>query len=302
MKKFLIKSILFISPLLLCFIYLEVELRSLDTFLKQKKEYLESNVENIEVLVLGNSHALNGINPADFNLNTFNLGMGSQSLFYDFGITKKYVTRMPKLKYVLISLDYHTLYHTNSENRDFLYTHYYGLRYKEGYQKSDLSMLFYGFGLKKGIDMVFTSTPEVAFCKGWIGYEGSNKAELSLKSGENRVAFFNEMINENRDYKNAIVDQIESFVGVLDSLKIQPVFVTLPCSQYFKTYADSMIWNENIAIVKQLNQKYNIPYLNFYENDMEDKYFFNSDHMNKDGAQVISKDIDLFLEQRSISK
>src|ERR1700741_548291 len=95
-KKFIFKSVLFAIPLLLGFILVEFWLRSIPNSYNQKRIYLEQQLDSIEVLILGSSHSVDGINPQYIHPKAFNLGNISQSMYYDKSLTLKYLSRMPR--------------------------------------------------------------------------------------------------------------------------------------------------------------------------------------------------------------
>jgi hypothetical protein len=57
MKKFVIKTIVFLFPLALILLPLEWKVRNYNTVMHQKKTYLATKGNLIELLILGNSHA-----------------------------------------------------------------------------------------------------------------------------------------------------------------------------------------------------------------------------------------------------
>ena len=62
--------------------FFELYLRNLNTIYKQKLNGLEENYNNIEMLVLGNSHANNDIDPRQFDMETYNMSGLNQSLYF----------------------------------------------------------------------------------------------------------------------------------------------------------------------------------------------------------------------------
>ena len=91
-------------------IFLEVYLRKTQNVYEQKAQQLVENAAKINVLILGNSHANYGVDPSQFNLFAFNAAQLSQSIYFDKRITLKYINQLKKLKYVFISVDFHSLY------------------------------------------------------------------------------------------------------------------------------------------------------------------------------------------------
>jgi hypothetical protein len=99
MKKFFLKLLCLLVPLLLFFIYLEFNLGKIPNSYSFKRECLEKRLDSIEVLVLGSSQVTYGINPNYFKLKGFNLSNISQSLYYDTRLTLKYVDKIRVKQY-----------------------------------------------------------------------------------------------------------------------------------------------------------------------------------------------------------
>mgnify|MGYP001547327299 CR=1 FL=1 len=104
MKKALLKFGLFLLPILIVALLLEVVLRGLPHDFKYKKEQLEQKSDEIETLVLGGSHTFYGVNPDQFDSETFNLSYVSQSLYFDYLLLDKYIDSLPRLKDVVMMI------------------------------------------------------------------------------------------------------------------------------------------------------------------------------------------------------
>ncbi len=110
---------------------IELILRNIPNDYSYKRKYLDENAEKIEVLFLGNSHVSYDINPAFIQLRSFKASHGSQTIDYDYMLIEKYSTRFKNLKYLVIPIDYFTLFTRFSdgweENRIKNYNIYYGM-------------------------------------------------------------------------------------------------------------------------------------------------------------------------------
>ena len=90
MKLFVNKTTLYLFPILILLLLIEVLTRAIPNDYTYKRDYLNNNSNIIRVLFLGNSHAYYGVNPAYINQNSFNAAYVSQSVNYDYQILKKY--------------------------------------------------------------------------------------------------------------------------------------------------------------------------------------------------------------------
>lgn len=72
-------------------------------YFRQKKSGIENNKFFIEKLFVGSSHCQAAVNTDMFsNKSAFNLGIGSQDLYYAYKLYEKYVEELPKLKCIFL--------------------------------------------------------------------------------------------------------------------------------------------------------------------------------------------------------
>ncbi len=256
--------------------------------MKQKQGYLSKKSNSIELLILGNSHASCGIDPTQFELHAYNGANGLQPLYYDIEITRKYLPSMTSLKYVLISMDYHSLYFTFPEARDFMYSYYYGVSYKkESSIKTNFSLLYFGYGVQNGIYML-NKKPYTSI-NGWVGLQGTKN--LNDLAGKKRVALFDRMIEKNTDRKKENIERLESFILLLKQRNITPILITMPCHYFYNSNLNSEIVIQNRVYIKSVCKKYSISHLDYLYYKLPDSCYLNVDHLNKKGAKVMSRKI-----------
>ena len=67
MKKLCTKIILFLIPVIAIWVGLELFYRLVDTNFTEKDKQIRTEFKDAEILILGNSHSLFGINPSHFD-------------------------------------------------------------------------------------------------------------------------------------------------------------------------------------------------------------------------------------------
>ena len=90
MKKFIIRLLIFLIPVIIFIGLWEYGLNQIQTSYALKRAQLESQAPKIEVLVLGPSLSLRGVNPDYFCMKGYNVANVQQSLVYDTKITLNY--------------------------------------------------------------------------------------------------------------------------------------------------------------------------------------------------------------------
>ena len=109
MRRLYLKIALFLLPLFLVWLALEVFYRQVPNNYSYKDQQLQKVAADIQTLVMGDSHAFYGVNPEYFKDPTFNLSNVSQSLLTDELLLEKHIANLPALKTVFVNISYFTL-------------------------------------------------------------------------------------------------------------------------------------------------------------------------------------------------
>jgi hypothetical protein len=297
-RKFLLKTILFLLPLALVFGYAEVRLRGMETTYSVKKRDFLQQKDSLEVLVLGSSHALYGIDPGQFSLRGYNLSNSSQTLYYDVRLTEKYLDEMPVLKAVIIPVSYFSLWYQLEDTKDAWRAYFYKKFWEIGspeIRAMDVENFSYimlyspeiaWFYAKRGFhDKNVTGSVRP---NGWIAATRHEVDQLNDSLAKVRVELHDRVHFENRLYKN--IRDLENLIAVLKKRNIVPIIITTPVSELYAKFAKPEVVLKNDEILNKLAQRTNIRYFNYFS----DKRFllsdFNdNDHLNPHGAVKLSK-------------
>ena len=298
MKAFLNRLALFILPFLLLFLFIEYRLRTIQSSYEIKRDGLVALQDSIQILAVGNSHAGNGIDPMCFKLPAYNLAFGSQSILYDKQLVLKYIPMLKKLKYVIISIDYPSLYW--GYEREFFYYRYFGFNVnKRNFWKERISFFFNVYSPQVSLKYLFNHE-NAKHTHGWAGQESTDFMHLSEAAGKDRVAQLNNDIKLSKLH-DFITFELESLIVVLKQNKITPILITSPCSKYFNNNLDKKIVDANLSFIHQLQAKYNLIYFDAqHSSSFSDADFFNVDHLNKQGAIKFSKQIDSVISSSEV--
>lgn len=296
LKKIFSKLIVFFIPITICFVYSEYHLRTKHfvSSYATKKYYLEQQLDSIETLVLGSSQTFNGINPACFTSKTFNLANVSQTIYYDKRLTLTYLSKLPKLKTVVINISYfsffYQLFDIKESWRDYYYLQHFGIKY---YQLPSFCIENYAaFSVYK---------PLHCFKLSFNKFDDINAKEI-LQNGY-QPKYVQEAISDSlglirvkiHDAENfairtkEIESDLETFVKELNDKKIKIVFLTTPVTPNYSKFCNKIIIDKNTTFITSLCKKYSAIYLNFFEdkrfvlNDFSD-----NDHLKNNGANKLS--------------
>ncbi len=309
MKKFANKLLLFLLPFIMVTLFFEIYLRVVNTNYKEKINGLHANQSKVELLILGNSHANYGLNPDKFSVNAYNMAMVNQPLFYDFQILKKEIKNLKNLKYVVLSLDYHSLYFSSQGLRDNWTYYDYQIdnnislinkisRFWYGYTpkislsmlKSDLYRRYYSykhhkktlnFYVEKDIDITDTVK------KGWLPYSKVNYKRLKPKSVLKKVQSFTQLTSKIKE-RSKNIELIKEIIAFNNSHNIKTIFVSLPCQKQFVKAIDTKVRNKDIFELNTIFKKSNVKYFDYFNYINDTSMFYDSDHLNKKGANYIA--------------
>jgi hypothetical protein len=304
MKIFILKLIYFFSPIIVILIIIELGLSSANNSYTEKKKYFEKQLGDIQILVMGSSHSLFGINPEYFDELGFNLSNVSQSLFYDKELIFKYIDHLPKLKMIIIPISYFSLYYSlndkNAESwRAFFYYQFWGIKidYKQFSFKKYSKIALYGIKESLKITLkLFNNKLDYSIMKN--GFQPMNSQDsncFDIKSIKNRISFYNSLIDEDNLFENK--KHLEDLLSIIKE-NIQIYFITLPVYKKHYELLNKKILKNNEFILKSLCKQQRCKYLNYLCDErfsLED--FRDADHLNLNGAKKISKILNLDIKR-----
>ncbi len=315
MKKFILKTIFFLLPILVLAVIMEVALRAIPNDYKQKRNYMDSHSDEIEVLVLGSSHSLYGINPKYFSQKTYNMAYVSQSLDLDYKILEKYHNRFKNLKTIIVDISYFSLYATLETGpepwRAKNYNIYYGIPTSKATNNFEVltNKLDINYGRMKSyytkkikndkafIDSTFTTK----MYDGWISLKPAKTTDDLEETGVAAAKRHTYDITERSRVE--IHDELTNVLGkIVDWSKqknVKVVFVTTPTYKTYYSRINADQWDNTHKIIEDICQKNsNCRYINLLKNEgnlFTEKDFSDADHLSETGAEKMSKLINQFL-------
>lgn len=305
MILFIRRVVLFISIPLFFILGIDTTLRNQNSLYKEKYEGAIKLKDSIEVVILGNSHANYGVDPSAFDMCAYNLANVQQSIYFDKRITLSLMPYLKKLKFVLISIDYHSLYYSSQGIRDVWSYYGNGVKYNDlNYMLPNISPFLFGYTPKVSISLIkkrisnkikygneildFDVETGIdikgTLKNGFISFDSRDETAFSDDSfmkRANSLKVTSGISSEKQEVYNDLVD----FIEILIANNITPIIFTTPTYSEFNRYLDETIINDNASEIKNLCNKYGLVYLNFMDSrDFGKKDFFNADHLNKFGA------------------
>jgi hypothetical protein len=299
MKKFIIKIFIFLVPLIILGAFIELLLRQIPNEYSYKKNYLDNNSNKIEKLFLGSSHTYYGVNPSFIGGNSFNASHESQTLNYDYKIFKKYENDWANLKFIIIPIDYFSLFSINEFGKQYWrlsrYNIYYNFNLSSNISdyfeilslnfRHNLSQLYSYYILKiekepcskLGFGKIYPIAEDIAIT-------GKRAAKRHTKM--------------DFSYYSMNIDILKSFINIAQSRKIQVILYTTPA---YRTYVSNLNKKQldltiNTAI-EFANNYSNCTYFNLLEDhSFNADDFSDADHFNLKGAKKFSIKLDSIID------
>ena len=304
MNRFIRQILIFTLPIVLFFITLELILINIPNDFIFKRDFMDLNSDKIEVLILGNSHTYYGINPYFINKKTFNLAYPSQPLNYDFLLLKKYEKSLKKLKYLILPIDYCSLYYkieNGSEKwRSKNYSIYYGLDSNLIQQDFEILHGRFSNNISRAFNFFFHNKTDLSCNKFGFGYKYNSKFNKNLFStGIQASKRHSVNIYKNHEAYSNNFNNLNLLIDIANKNKINLIFISSPAyvSYYSNLNEIQLKYTHNtiLNLCKMNNSIYYFDFLkdsSFIAND-----FFDADHLNEIGAKKLSIKIDSIIRK-----
>ncbi len=300
MKLFLKYLAVFCLPIIILGVCCDILLRRIPNDYSYKRNYLDSNSEYLRVLFLGSSHAFYGVNPEHTKYRSFNASYVSQSLDYDFAIIKKYADKWNNLEFIVLPIDYFSLY-TRLETgveawRTKNYKIYYGINTNHNLlDNTEILSNKFKTNTSKLYKFYFKHKSFITCSQlGW-GIPGISNVKLNLDfSGE--TAAKRHFVTDDSHF----TENVEVLKSIVEFAKAKNVKVLLYMSPAYKSYVQNLDNNQLTrtinAVTKIASDYNNVLYFNLLTNDsFTSDDFSDADHLNDSGAKKLTLKLDSII-------
>jgi hypothetical protein len=286
---------------------LEYKMNLVDNSYSFKRKSFIKQLDSIEVLILGSSQALQGVNPSELNMKGYNLASVSQSLYYDRSLSLKYANRLPSLKYVILFVSYFSLGYELFDSPESWRDYYYYQYWQVSHPKIDrwdircFSKMFL-YTPKESLNYLVgaskTFTTDGFSPDGYLDTSlGDTSNVLTFQDGLERVTFHNSLfkrkyIGENKKY-------IEDIITGFRKHGVETILIIPPVNDTYSKNADTSLSNLSFRIISDLAKTNRCIYRNYF-NDIRfsDFDFIDHDHLNSYGAKKLTRLINADLKNR----
>lgn len=308
MKKFIVKTLIFVFPLFslsyFADVFISKNLKKSNRF--AEKEYptwnaiLDGKV-NSDILIYGSSRAWIHINPTmisdSLHISAYNLGMDGHNFWLQYLRHKELLKKNKRPKLIIMSLDYFTL----KKNKD-LYNSDQFLPYMLWNSEiKEATMNYNGFSsLDYEIPLIRYYGKYDAVMTAIRYFSGHLSNPITrVKGYQGRAETWNaDFDNAKSTIKNLEVKldpaTITLFQNFLKECKVnntKVVFIYTP--EYIEGQKFVKNRNQIMGLYKKFSKQYHIPFYNFSNDSIsyQKKYFYNASHLNKTGSELFTNEL-----------
>jgi len=312
MKRFILKIILLLLPIVILAISMEYAIRHIPNDYRYKKNYLDKNSKDIQILIVGGSESYYGVNPVYFSQNTFNAAHVSQTMDLNFKIINKYKNNFNNLKIIIFPISYITLWNKLENAPDSWriknYAIYYGLKTKSLTDHSELLNTTLGLNIKRLYKYYWEKKDDIYWSEfGWgTAYSESGNANNLEETG--KVTALGHTFDMNSEIKTKIFAEnrqiLDSLAAFCKQKNVKLILITIPNYYTYREHLSKEQLNRMVETMDDFVAKHNnCYYINWNEDpDFVAEDFHDADHLGEKGAEKLSKKLVSYIDSLSVSK
>lgn len=266
-----------------------------------KRDYIERHLNDISVLLMGNSHIEEALIPNLMGDSVFNFAISGRSYTVDVELAERYIPTMENLSVVLMPLDYTDFSFGRLEHKDvvnpqkrarlnntykcmatkYLGVRQYGLIYWSEILNSDFNY----------IGRLAKNRNSRDFCDS-LGYVSMDVNNRPKDWQEQRVPgkLISNVTIDKEEYDD-FVNGLEKICQLSSKRGARFILVSAPVYKTYQEAIEDVLLKDMQDFVDYLKSKYdNVDYYNFlFSQDFSDEDFYDAGHLTKSGAAKFTK-------------
>jgi hypothetical protein len=294
MPRFLKNIFLFAIPVILFLVGLEVYMRAMPNEYRYKAQWMERNIDSVETVILGSSKAYYGFRPDCFSSNAFNLATVSGRPDYDYEVLTKYAGKAKRLKTVIYPVFYELFFDPPFEEcvewpRAGYYQIYWDCHRHPLVSKYSLEIASF-FAVKTKLAEYAYYNGETCDSLGY-GLQTNTKYMNADESAANLEILKSLMRHKAEDfrYEDYNYSYLEKMAQLCRQNHLRLILVAMPCKKDYTSRLDTAQNNEYHRLTQKLVNRYSLEFHDFTNYpDFIDSDFFDSNHLNENGAKKLS--------------
>ena len=300
LKYFFITLFLASIALVLVDVYYSNQLKKMALFSGEVQEWnqIREGKTNAELAVFGSSRAFIQINPKileeETKLNAYNFGLNGSKFKMQLYRFNLYLNHNPKPKVVVWNLDTFSFSHIDEVFQPNQYVPFMLWNrdlYKALDEYKSTNMWDFILPLYRYRDQVYWKDQITRSKKEKLGKDGLFRKEGFMSYNRKWDVDWAKMKKKNSDFDFSDYELLEKLISKCEQENIQLIFTIAP--EFYKGQDYMLNRDEVINRYKTTLEKHHLPLLD-YSNDsisFDQKYFYNTTHMNYKGADAFTKEL-----------
>jgi hypothetical protein len=304
MRKIALTILCFLAPLLPAWAALEWWAAQMPTSHAVKRENLRRLEDEIDTLIIGSSSAYWDVSPELLPGSAFNLANVAQSLYYDDQLLAEALPKLPRLRRVILSVTYLSLFfqlHDSDEDeRQYYYYQEWDIPPPRFRERLDVRMwsrvalrtpvttfeslvgALRGSARTRGPLVPGPLDPPVDE-RGWCAREPGDPKDLDPSVVEAKLKYHHGLMHLSDQPAN--VAYLEHMIGLLAARHIELILVTPPVAEAYSSRLKPAYWNRTRDTLAELARAPNVRYFSFLTAPkFPVEEFLDADHLNRQGA------------------
>lgn len=304
MKRFISKLLLFcLLPLPVLYALQAVAdsgLRKSDYPLYSEWNDIYNGAINADLIIMGSSRAWVQISPTvlddELKINTYNLGINAWSFPMQYARFKIYLKHNKKPKYIVHSVDLQML-----SKREDLFNYqqflpYLGdpdIRAATKNYKGEFGPAQYYFPMFKYNGNLDLAAAGLLSYFNLVSYERTNIKgyEGQPRDWDNSFDEFKKKFpnGHTHPFDKEVAEEFKDYLNYCKDNEIKVILVFSP--EYIELHSLITNRNEMISLFQSYSKEFDVPFLDYSNHPIcfNKSYFYNSEHLNKEGSEIFSK-------------
>jgi len=303
--SFLSRLVLFVLPIIVVLAVLEIRLRTIPTTYEAKHKQTLAIADSVEVLALGSSHALKGFCASRMSVPAYNLANVSQTWSLDYAMLKQYGPMMPRLRWVVLSASYFSLWEDLAKadpRRLYFYKRFHNISSPLGDEFTFANTSFLGmYGPRLGLRLALS--PTLGEGKGlgedgWQAMPVGSTDDLTHHAAASRIQeHHSAMSYAHLGLNLAALDSIALYCK---RRQLQLLVVQYPTHKWYQRQQQDY-WTKPLdQHMQHFSVTRGVRYWNAnHDMVLPDSAFTDSDHLSHVGARMVTQELDDLLNQIS---
>lgn len=312
MRRFIKIVVLFTLPIILVLCVHECGMRSVPNDYKYKNTWLENNISSVQIWIFGSSHGLYGVNPHYLSGVAFNSAHVSQSLKYDAYIFNKFIDRADSLQWIILPISYFSLFEDLEDGVEWWRVKNYCIYYQCPYHMLSPKYRFELIGNPLPFkDQVFriwnyyTKGDNDLHCDSFgfdTNFSKENRSENWWMDGTRKVRNHTYNIYEKKSTTYEHKAYVENIIRKCEIKNVNVLLLTTPvCESYYQIVNETQYELMTSFCIEMAEKYTQVHYLNTFKDERFSKNdFFDSDHLETEGACKLSNILDDYIKKNSM--